>query len=897
VLLGIVALTALAATGLVDPRDGSLRVRIDPSVDRLLPADDEERIFYERTRHVYGGDETLVVALAGADVFRVDTLRRVERLSQRLRRVPGVHHVLSLATAPNLRSDADGLDVRSFTAHGIADPGALERLRHDVFSNPLYRGTLVSDDARATALVVYFKRLSDREFLDRGIAEQIAEIARSEAGPGEVWVSGAPVLKAATSRALMRELSFTLPMIAVLGGGVLLLAFGSLLGVLLPLLSIALSLVWTLGSLGWLGRPLDLVTVIVPPLVITVGVAYAMHVVSEFFAASEGDDANPSLDARERVRRCIASVGFPVSVTALTTIAGLLALVLSPLGAIREFGLLAALGVFYTLVLSMTFLPAGLGLLGGARDLRAPPGAALFAASAHALVQLALRRRRAVLAAGVALLLLSLLGATRIRVGAEYVRNFPADAPVRVEFEAVNAAFRGANAFSVVVETNLRDAFTHPDQLRALETLQAWLEEQPEIGATRSVVDHLKLLNRGLQGDPEEFRLPDDQRLAKQLLVFGGGEELEAYVDSLFHSARVAVQVNVSDSASVGALLERVEQRLAQLPLPLQARVTGSSVLVNRTVERIARGQLASIAAALGVIYLILSALFTSFRVGLLALLPNALPIAVYFGALGLTGVTLNPATSLVACIALGIAVDDTIHYLVRFNAEARRTGSERMATFRALGGLIRPVTFTTLALCAGFLALTASELRTQVQFGSLAAFTLAVAWLVDVTLTPALCAGVRIVTLWDVLRLDLGDDPQHSVPLFQGLSLREARIFALLADIRELSAGERLIQQGDRGRDMFVVIDGELAVWLERDGARLDLDTQTRGAVVGQVSLFDEPRTAHVDARTRARLLRFTDDDLEHLLRRYPRIAAIVYRNLNRSQAMLVSDTTRRLR
>jgi len=293
----------------------------------------------------------------------------------------------------------------------------------------------------------------------------------------------------------------------------------------------------------------------------------------------------------------------------------------------------------------------------------------------------------------------------------------------------------------------------------------------------------------------------------------------------------------------------------------------------------------------------LLSALFTSFRVGLLALLPNIIPIFLYFGTLGFSGVPLSPTTSLIACIVLGIAVDDTLYYFARFNADAQRLASERKATVSALRTVIRPVTYSSVALVLGFLVLTASGLQNQVQFGALAAFTIAVAWLADLTFTPALASGVRIVTLWDVLRLDLGREPQKSIPLFADLSLRQARVFALLSHIQHCKAGERVMSEGDRAGDIYVVIDGQLRAWVRRKGEDVDLSQMRRGAVMGEVGHFAKRRTANVDAVSDVRLLRFDNDDLERLRRRSPRIAALVFRNLNRIQAQRLAQTTQMLR
>lgn len=307
-------------------------------------------------------------------------------------------------------------------------------------------------------------------------------------------------------------------------------------------------------------------------------------------------------------------------------------------------------------------------------------------------------------------------------------------------------------------------------------------------------------------------------------------------------------------------------------------------VLLGESIDALSRGQWASLLAAFAAIYLCLAALFTSWRLGLLALFPNAVPIALYYGALGASGIPLNPWTSLIGSIALGIAADDTVHFMARFNREARRLADERRALLASLRALLRPVTFTLLGLCLGFAGLGSSELRSQAQFGLLAAVTLARGWVADVTVTPALCAGARVVSLWDVLTLDLGADPQCQIPLFAGMNRRQARLFALMATVCRLGAGELLMRSGDPGQHGYVVLDGRLAA--TRPGDAAPFLEYGRGDVVGEIGLFSARRAADVRVVEDARLVRFDGDDLERLRQRYPRTAALVYRNLDRIQS-----------
>jgi uncharacterized protein len=887
VVAGVVLVTLGAALQCVDWDTGRLRFSIDASIDGLLPPADADRGVYERARAVFGDTEAVYVAVAFDPVFTPEHLEKIAELTDRFQSLPGVSHVFSLATAPNLLAANDEVDVGTFTAQARINPERIPLFSQQLDENPIYHGTLVSADGRVTAFAISLAGVSEDAFRAADYPSRIRAIVREVAGDAPVWITGNPVLKAATSDALLKTLRFTVPFVFILAGLILYFAFWSLRSSLVAVGTIAMALVWTLATAAVSGLPLNLVTALVPPLVITLGLSYAVHVLSGCLVDKEiPGDVDP------RVRR-LERIGVPLLLTCVTTVAGFLALTLSSLPAIRHFALLSAAGVTYLALLSFLFVPAMLSLTGATRRANLP-GAALAQQAARRLAAFDTRHRGLIIGAALVLVVAALSQASHIRVGTEYIRDFHETSQVRQDYEAINSAFNGANLISILIETHVNDALTDPALVRDIGQLQSWLREQPEIGASVSFVDHLKLINRSLHGgDPEAFAIPESATAIKQLLVFGGSEEIHRTIDVRLRTALITLRINVDGSVPISELVERIEHRLALLQPPLNARVTGSPVLAMRTVNALGGGQWQSLTVAMIAIWAMLSLLFTSPRAGLIALLPNVLPVIVYFGALGFTGIGLNPTTSLIACIMLGVAADDTIHYLARFNADAREKASESAAVESALVSVLRPISLTTLALILGFLALTFSDLRNQVQFGALAAFTLMVAWLVDVLLTPALGSYVRVVTLWDLLRLDLGRNPQHTIPLLSGLSLREARIFALMSRMERHDAGARVIQVGDWSQDMYVVVDGELKAWIERDGKPRQLATLGRGTVLGETGFFGQRRTANVDTLTPARLLRFDSQDLERLRGRYPRIAATIFRNLNRIQAERLARTT----
>jgi predicted RND superfamily exporter protein len=663
-----------------------------------------------------------------------------------------------------------------------------------------------------------------------------------------------------------------------------LLAFRSLRGMLVPISTVLIALVWTLGAVAWLGVPLNLVSTIVPPLLLTVGFAYVVHVVSDYYRSLR-EDPERLASSGGPAGWALRHVALPVALTGVTTVAGFLSLTISPFPAVREFGWISMLGVAITVLLSLSFAPAALELFGTPTRPAPTVGTAgrLFDRQLERLGHFDVRHRVPILFGGALLAMASLVSMNWIEVNTDLISNFKADHPVRRHFEAINENLQGAMPLEIVLEADRAEAFAEPESLRIIESLQEWLGRQPEVGGSTSLVDHVKLINRAFHaGDGDHFAIPANARLTRQLLLFGANDAIEHLVDQRYRTTRVEVRSNAPDSKDMAALVDRIEEHLETLPSQLEARVTGNTVLLTRSIDAVSEGQITTLSVAFLFIYGILVLLFTSFRVGLVALIPNVLPVLLYFGVLGVTGISLNTTTGLFGCIILGIAVDDTIHLLTCFNVAARECVDEKSGAVRALCAVGRPVTVTTVALCLGFLALTTSELRGQVEFGMLGAFILACAWAVDVTFTPALCAGTRIVTLWDALTYDLGKDPQESIPILRGMSKAQARIAALMTRVDTFAAGAPVFRAGEPGDEILVVVDGELVVSLVRDGRHIELARAVRGEIVGEVALYEGKRTADVDAVSDVRVLRLNKANLMRLRNRYPRIGSRLFWNLS---------------
>jgi len=892
----VLLLAALALTAIIDPTSGEIRLNIDPSANRLLSRDQPAKQFYDHTRSVFGNDETLIVALTADDVFTRETLDTIERMTERIESLDAVHHVVSLSNVLDIRSTEDDLDISPLIT-GLKDgTSSLEEVRSRVLGNPVYAGKLVSTDSQATALVVYFNDISDREYIRGGIHEKITSIIAEEQGGHGVFMAGTPYLKFAMIGVLTRDLTWIPLIITLVLAIVLALAFRTVLAVIVPLVTVAVGVIFTLGTIAALGYSLSMISILVPPLLMILGLSYSVHVVSEYQQLRQQNASRHAV-----VVDTLGHMTLPVLLTGLTTIAGFIALIANPIEAVEEFGIFSAIGVIYTSILSVTFTPALMKALdfktGKWESGKHSMTSRGFDRFVDKVAIFDLEKRRLIFIGSAILFLFALAGMTRMHVSTETITNFSSESDVRKGFELVNEKLGGANPFYIVVEGNHSNAFKDPQNLRVLKELQSWLEEQPEIGGTMSIVDYLMLVNQAFhENDPAFYSIPESKTLVTQLLFLSATDDLERIVDSRYQTTNIVVSSSVIDSDDMSALIKRIRDHLKELPEQLSATATGNPVLISETLSDIIIGQARSIGLALIIVYGILSIMFMSQRIGFIALLPNILPIAIYFGSLGFFDISLNPSTSLIAPMVLGIAIDDTIHYFARFSSENKRFADSRKTTLVALKAVGRPVTYTSIGLCLGFLVLMTSELRMQAQVGIMASYALAVAWLCDFMLTPALSVSCRITTLWDVLTVDLGKSPQETIPLLKGLRPSQAKIVAIMGKMVNAPVGERIIHEGDNASEMYVVIEGKLSTSIEGDNGHIEVATHERGDVVGEAGLFFEKRTANVDVAKDCRLLCLTQDNLDRLSRRYPYIATKVFRNLNKILASRLAATTHRL-
>jgi predicted RND superfamily exporter protein len=675
----------------------------------------------------------------------------MRRVTDRIVHLTGVRRVTSLVDVTSFRyvPAEDWVEVRPFIEEIPTDPQALAELRRRALADPVYRRTLVSEDGRAAALNVSFRKMTDREFIASGLDRRIGEILSEESrGQLHFHVAGRPHVKSHVYLGVVRDLWFVIPLAIVVMAATLGVVTGSRRGIVLPLGTALGSVLWTFAAIALVGRPLTVLSCLLAPTLLAIGSVYGVHILARY-----DEEAASSPDAATAVTRSLQHLVAPVLIAGVTTMAGFAALLITDVPAVRELGAFSVFGIASITLLSLTAAPATLAILplpaqgGRGADSTRRLDRALDRALAT-LARTTQRHSTAVLLASALAALVAAVAVPRIVIDTDYLTFFDEDAPVRREFEAVNRLLAGAVPLYVVLEGSGAGSFREPEWVSAIEALQKRLDTTHGVSRTLSFVDTMRVLNRAFHaGDPAQERVPETRPGVTELLFMIPKGELERFVTVNHARANVIVRTGEVGSAAVQELAAAIRELLRDgiLPEGIAARVTGNAILLARSADGIAHTQPQTVGLAALVIFALIAVGLRSPRLGLVAMIPNLIPVLIFFGLLGLGAAPLSLPTSLIGSVALGIAIDDTVHYLFRYRAERRAGASARDAALHCGRRIGRPIAVTSAMLFLGFMVMAASEFATLREFGVLSAVTMVVCLGTDLVLLPAILVRARL--------------------------------------------------------------------------------------------------------------------------------------------------------
>jgi predicted RND superfamily exporter protein len=767
-------------------------VQLDVSPLGFVERDGQARADFETARKNFGPDDYLVVAAVCNDVFAPANTARLRDLHDRIAKTKGVAEVLSLVNAPYARSSGGVVSAESLLECGmrnaecglqnelirqstIGDKNSAFRIPHPAFERSaideirrlatgdrLYVGNLVSADSDAAALNILLK--SDLPTATRHvITHRIYDLARG-AGFDQVYFAGDPFTQWRSTEAVKGDLRLFLPLTLVFIALLLWLCFRSFIVVALLLSAIGLGLLWLMGLMAWFESHFTILALMLPTLMVAIGCSYMVHVINQIGISQRGagnrergigsgesgiggDTQSPTPHSplptpRSAIEDALRFISLPVIVSALTIIAGFLSLAFTAIPAIRSTAIYSAIGAAFTMILSLTFIPAAMALM-GERAMRFRVGlTGGMVRRLEGVGRWATSNQTPLYIMTAVLVAFSAVGASRIVIDIDYFHFSKPNSETSVGLAEVNKRLSGAINFDIIVEGKGAGAIETPEVLRRIAELQSFAETRKSangqgVDRTLSVVDFVKHVNRAFHdNDQRHYELPSDKGVIDELL--SDRDRLRQFLTPDGRIARILVRSNLSGSQAMAGAIREIEARGRELLPEFRVFATGTFVMLNRTSDQIAGEQLLSVSIALVTIYLTLSALFGSLRVGFTALVPNLIPILFFFGFMGWRGVELNLTTSLVASVVLGLAVDNSVQFIARFRRAQVGTADLRESILESMRLSGRPIIYANVALAATFAIFCFSNFKPIASFGLLSAVTIIGCLIEDLVLLPA---------------------------------------------------------------------------------------------------------------------------------------------------------------
>lgn len=755
-------------------------ITVDTSTEGFLRPNDPTLQTYNDFRNQFGRDIPILLAITPTEVFDTSFLQTLQALHEELEGIDKIHEVTSLINIRDTRGEMDQLIVSDLLENIPETEEEMRIFRQRVLSNPLYMGNIISPDARITLVTLKTDTFTSHDTSETDW-EDFDDANSSAAGqaPRPAYITGEENLQIVRdvrevvqrynragfsiqttgSPALSEQLQFYIAknMTRFMGlglltiSGFLFLLFRRISAVLLPLLVIILSLLSTLGSMALAKVPITVPSQILPSFLVAVGVGYTVHLLVVFFQAFD-----KLSNKEEALAAALGHSAVPIVMTAVTTIAGLLSFTVSDLLPIAHFGLFSALGVAMALLYTLTLLPALLAIV-PLRVKKTPRPENDETDSAPGLLDhfllscanLGCKHPWKIVCTMIVILIIAGFGLAKLRYSHVPQEWLPESDPVRIATDFVDEEFLGSGRLEIIIDTHRENGIQEPEVLRRMEELAAYvekigLEQDNRLGKTISLLDIIKETNQALNENQLAFySIPQDRALiAQELLLFenSGSDDLEEFTDSQFSMARMSIRTKRVDSFINIDFFSVIEQDFKDIIGDQgEVRMTGLLVLMTTAMKAVIFSLSRSYGIALLLITPLMMLLIGSVRGGLISMVPNITPIFLTLGLMGWFDLPMDIFTLLIGSIAIGLAVDDTIHFIHSFQRYYHQSGDAELAVRQTMRTTGKALLFTSMVLATGFFIFMLSAMSNLFNFGLLTGFAISAAFICDVTITPAL--------------------------------------------------------------------------------------------------------------------------------------------------------------
>lgn len=713
-----------------------LKLHFNNAPDIYSPPDSSTIQLRESLFREFPNDEAVIALFEGDVLYAPAFLAALDRAAQKMAAHPAVDRVLTLTTVEHIDATDDG-----FAVSPLVDPRNLgartpAQWQARVLGDSFAPGLIASRDGRAVALVVR-PRILKESLARRDIQIALdAAIAAEKLAPYHTATAGTVAQTVEELRSLWRDSAIFIPLTFVIGMALLWWVVGRVRPMVVGGLAMGTVVSASVAGLVLSGQPYTPITAMIPTLMAAYTTATLLHLYAAIQRARIALLPRP-----QRIARALKETFVPGLFNVLTTGAGMLSLLWVDIPPVQAFGLAGAVGTLIVFLVVFILVPPILLKWDTPRWPRRRSGLAHARRIAAAVAVFSLRHAKAVLTATALLVLAAIPLVMQVKVESNIIEFFAPDHSISHSTARVESKLSGVTGLEIVLTGAARDSLKDPATLAQIKALQTWLEQQPEVDRSFSLIDVLEEMNRALSGeDLGADALPASRKLVEQLLLIYDGKDLYELVNREFQRARIPMSLNVHGANEIGRVIDRVRAHVAAQPIAgVEIDLAGYGRLFSDQEDRIVDGQVKSFASAFLQILLLMALLFRSLRGALICLVPNLAPLFFIFVVMGTAGISLDVATVLIAGVILGITVDDTIHLYHGYLHRIRRGVSPVFAIIRSVEASGRAVIAISMVLIAQFSLLGLSDFRPTAHFGMLCAVGLFAGQVFELLLMPAL--------------------------------------------------------------------------------------------------------------------------------------------------------------
>ena len=717
------------------------KIKFNYDFENFFPVNDPDLDVYLDFRKTFEYDnEFVLIAVENKKgVFQKSFLEKIELLSDSLKLVPDIISVTSPTTLQNTSITAFG-PIRTPLIH--VDES--ERYKSDsalIFQSEELIGSFFSKDGKSISLFIKTTQGINKINSDKLVATVNRLLVNSNFDKFRT-ASKAQGQKTYLDR-LTGEFYIFFICSFLLIVLFLYISFRSFWGVWVPLMVVILSIIWTLALMTALGKPLDIMTVLLPTMMFVVGMSDVVHIVTKYLEELREGNSN-RFDA---LLKTIKDVGFATLITLLTTSLGFLSLLNSHILPIRDFGLYTSIGVFIGFILSFTIVPVVLNVIPQPNLKLENKSSQFWNKRLLKLLSWVLKNGKLIGFGTIVLVILSFVAIGKININNYMIEGLTTKDEMRQDFIFFEKHFAGARPFELIATpTDTSSTMLGIKEIKAMNKLETYLKDNYKVGFILSPISILKEINKANNnGNPTYYTLPADSEsiadLTDQLAQFRKRKELKNLLTTDGKQARISGKMHDIGSKIIREQNQKLKIFIASEPEmgTINIQLTGAAVMLDKNNEYIVANTLQGLLLSILIVGLIIALIHKSWKMALIAIIPNLLPIIFIGGLMGLLGIELKSSTSIIFTIAFGIATDDTVHFLGRLKLELLKGKSLLYALKRTYLSTGKAVVVTSLILAAGFMTLMTSGFESTFLFGLLVSITILIAVLTDLLLFPLL--------------------------------------------------------------------------------------------------------------------------------------------------------------